>query len=271
MNDPKRIIVVLLGLVFIVLCATGIKGHMDSNGYKNQVNYTTAIQSTQKDDFNYIVDSQQGRVLANGTFSTKDSKQAKFDEMSQGFTFVERVKEHYTMHTRTSCSGSGKNESCHTETYYTWDEVDANQAYADKINFMGRNYPSTLFNYSKYQRKTNACSFTAAGTGTGFFEEKHGCIDGDFYLDDNNRYVYSTVPTTFNATFLATTYGGLKPFNEKSITLQNKSIKQVLHDVGKYQLISFWVVTIILIILTIIAGIIAYKWVMEDGVWSLDV
>lgn len=270
MNDLKRVIIVALGLIFIAVCATGIKGHIDSNGYKNQVNYTTAIQSTKQDDFNYIVDSQQGRVLANGNFTT-NGKLAKFDEMNKGFTYVERTKEHYTMHTREDCSTDSKgNEHCHTETYYTWDSVGTDVSFADKIRFMGRDYPTTLFDYSRYKSNADACEFTAAGTGTGFFETKHGCINGDFYLNDDDRYTYATVPVSFNATFLATTYGGLKPFNEKAITLQDKSIKQVLHDVGQYRLIGFWVLTFILILLTIGAGAIAYQWVMEDGVWSLD-
>lgn len=263
MNDPKRIIIVLLGLVFVGMLTLGIKGHMDSDGYKNQVNYTTAVQSTKKDDFNYIVDSQQGRVLANGTFTTTGNL-AKFDEMSQGFTYVKRVKEHYTMHTYTTCS---KN-SCTTHVYYSWDEVSSDARYADKITFMGRNYNPTLFNFGAFTHGTNACAFTSANNSHGFFSQKKGCDGGDYYLNDDDRYVYSIAPTSFSASFLATTYGGLKPFNEDSITLQDKSISKILHDVGRYQLIGFWVVTMLLIFLVIGAGFAAYAWVMEDGVWS---
>lgn len=269
MNDPKRIVIVLLSLVFVGMMALGIKGHMDSGGYRNQVNYTTAVQSTKADNFNYIVDSQQGRVLANGDFSTKGSKQAKFDEMKQGYTYVDRVKEHYTMHTRTVCSGSGKNESCHTEVYYTWDVVGEDKAYASYIVFMGRHYSTTLFNFSEYDSDTDCAAFSAPGT-SGFFKGNKGCVDGDIYPTSHDRYTYSTVPTTFNATFLAITYGGLKPFQENAITLQNKSINKVLHDIGRYQLISFWVITVLLIFLIIGAGFAAYTWVMEDGTWSLD-
>lgn len=267
MNDPKRIIIVLLGLVLISMCALGIKGHMDSDGYKNQVNYTTAVQSTKADDFNYIVESQQGRVLANGDFSTKDAKQARFDEMNKGYTYVHRVKEHYTMHTREVCSGSGKSESCHTEIYYTWDEVGEDESYASFIMLFGRKYPATLFNFGSYKSNTGCSEFSAPGT-SGFFKGDKGCVGGDIYLTDDDRYTYATAPLTFNATFLATTYGGLKGFNESSITLQNKSLQNVLKDVGKYQLISFWVVTVLLIVITIGACFAAYAWVMEDGVWS---
>lgn len=262
MNDPKRIIIVLLGLVFVGMLTLGIKGHMDGEGYKNQVNYTTAVQSTKKDDFNYIVDSQQGRVLANGTFTVKNG--AKFDEMTQGFTYVKRVKEHYTMHTYTTCS---KN-SCTTHVYYSWDEVSSDEKYASKLSFMGRDYNPTLFDFGAFTHGADACAFTAANTQHGFFSQKKGCDSGNFYLDDDDRYVYSVAPLSFNASFLATTYGGLKPFKGDSIKLENKSIGQILKDVGKYQLIGFWVVTVLLIILVIGAAYGAYAWVMEDGVWS---
>lgn len=269
MNDPKRILVVLLGLAVLGMMCLGIKGHMDSGGYKNQVNYTTAIQSTKQDDFNYIVDSQQGRVLANGNFTAKGNP-VKFDEMNKGYTYVHRSKEHYTMHTREVCTGSGEDEECHTETYYTWDEVSSDDVEVNQLSFMGRDYPTSLFDFSDYNGSTDCANFATAGTGTGFFENKHGCIDGDIYLNDDDRYVYSTTPLSFNASFLATTYGGLKPFTGNSIKLENKSIGQILKDVGKYKLISFWVVTVLIIILTITAIGLAYAWVMEDGEFSLE-
>lgn len=270
MNDPKRILVVLLGLVVLGMMTLGIKGHMDSGGYKNQVNYATAVQSTKQDDFNYIVDSQQGRALANGDFTAKGAP-AKFDEMNKGYTYVHRSKEHYTMHTREVCYPDGDGgEDCHTEIYYTWDEVSSDNLEVDKLSFMGRDYPTSLFDFGSYNHNTNCAEFAAVGSGTGLFENKQGCIDGDIYLNDDDRYVYSTTPLSFNASFLATTYGGLKPFTGNSIKLENKSIGQILKDVGKYKLISFWVVTVLIILLTITAIILAYGWVMEDGEWSLE-
>lgn len=267
MNDIKRILVVLLGLTTLCVLVFGIKGHMDGEGYKNQVNYTTAIQTPNKDLFNYAVDSQQGRVLASGMFTTDKKNLAKFDEMSQGFTYVRRTKEHYTMHTYTTCSG--KPQHCETHTYYSWDFVGSDEQYAKTITFYGREYSPALFNLHAFLHSADACTFTSKDNSTGWFSSKHGCSGGNYYLDNDDRYTYDTVPTYFSATFLASTYGTLKPFNERYITLQNKSIGQVLKDVGKYQLIGFWVVTVLLVLL-IVAGIfIAYNWVMADGEFSL--
>lgn len=275
MNDPKRILVVLLASIILMLGCFSIKGHMDSEGYKNQVNYTTAVQATDKDHFNYAVDSQQGRILARGKFTTTTKKLAKFPEMTKGFTYVTRTREHYTMHTRTVCTGSGKTESCHTEIYYTWDAVESEEKYSDKINLFGREYPTQTFFMGKFLHSTDACAITVKDTNTGFFHQKHGCSSGwggdYYYIDDNDRYTYSTVPLSFTASFLASSSGGgLKGFSELRISLQDKSLAQILEDVGKYQLIGFWVLCVLLVILFIGAGVGAYYWVMADGEWSLD-
>lgn len=243
---------------------------MDSDGYKKQVSYTTALQATDARHFNYAVDTQQGRVLSTGTFTIDKKNSVKFDEMNQNYGYAKRVKEHYTMHTREVCTSNGKTESCHTEIYYTWDEVDEEVKESPAVSYFGRSYPAGLFNIGQFIGDTNCETFMKGGSGTGFFETKKGCIDGDNYLDDDNRFTYSTMPLSFSGTFLATTYGGLKPFNENTITLQQKSIPKVLNDVGRYQIVSFWVMTTLLIIITIAACYAAYSWVMADGFWSVD-
>jgi len=270
MNDVKRIIIVLLGLVVLSLCAFSIKGHIETEGYKTQVNYVTAIKTSEKDNFNYAVDSRQGRVLTNGQF-TADKKLAQFDEMTKGFTYVKRTQEHYTRHTYTTCS---KN-SCTTHVYYSWDSVGHDEKYASKVTYFDRQYNTNIFGFQNMLQKVDACDVTKKDTNTGWFHEKHGCSKswdtGYYYLDNNDRYYYEIVPTKFTATFITDTYSGsLKPLNQDNIVLENKSIDQVLVDVGKYHLWAFWALVIVLFVLTCIACYIAYTWVMADGIFSLN-
>lgn len=261
MNDPKRILVVLLGLIVLVMCFLGIKGHMDSDGYKTQVRYTTAIQTTTANDFNYSVDTQQGNLLTNGKFATDTKNLVKFPEMTKAYSYVDRTKEHYTAHT--TCS----KRSC--STYYTWDETAEDYQKTPHIGFDGRQYAGTTFNFSKMIQHQNCAGITNATASTKFFSNKHGCDGTNYYLDNDDRYTYSIVPQTFTATFLASSAGGgLHGSGEQEITLQNKSVKQALVDVGKYQLVAFWVVTVLIILAAIGAGVGAYYWVMEDGMWS---
>lgn len=268
MNDVKRIIIVLLGLVVLSLCALSIKNHIETEGYKTQVNYVTAIKTSEKDNFNYAVDSRQGRVLTNGQF-TSDKNLAKFDEMNKGFTYVKRTKEHYTQHTYTTCNSKG---SCTTHTYYSWDSVGSDERYADKVTYFGRQYTASIFDYKNMLQRAEACNVTSKKIEKGWFTAKNGCSDnGYYYLDSNDRYYYEIVPTKFTATFITDTYSGtLKPLNQDSIVLENKSIDQVLVDVGKYHLWAFWAFMIVLFVLTCIACYIGYQWVMADGIFSLN-
>lgn len=263
MNDPKRLLIVLLGLIVIVLGVLGIKDHFESEGYKTQVIYTTAIQAEDATRFNYAIDSQQGNLLVNGVFKTEDKNLVKFDEMTKSYTFVERTKEHYTAHT--TCHGKS---GC--STYYSWDSVSSDEQKTPQVTLYGRKYQGDLFNFKNFLQDTRCEGITAANTGHGWFSSKHGCDDGEYYLDNNDRYVYRTVPKEITATFLANSLkGGLNPVSEDRITLEDKSIKQQLHDIGQYKLIIFWAILAVVFVLICGAAYGAYRWVMEDGRWSL--
>jgi hypothetical protein len=265
MNDPKRILIVFLGLVLVVLGVLGVKGHFESEGYKTQVRYTTAIQAEDATHFNYAVDSQQGNLLVNGTFDTDTKNLVKFDEMTKYYTFVERKKEHYTPHT--SCGG--KPVTCHT--YYSWDTTKTEEQKAPKVTLYEREYDGNLFNFKNFLQDTNCKGITNKNVDGGWLSKKEGCDGTSYYLDGNDRYVYRTVPQRITATFLANSLnGGLKPVNEDRITLEDKSIKQQLHDIGQYKLIIFWVILVIVFLLFCGAAYLAYAWVWEDGEWSLN-
>lgn len=56
--------------------------------------------------------------------------------------YVEKVEQHYTMHTRTVCSGSGKNRTCRTQTYWTWDTWGREDKKSKEIKFLGHVFKS---------------------------------------------------------------------------------------------------------------------------------
>ena len=72
----------------------------------------------------------EGKVKASGTVS--------FKEINGEYSYIEKIKEVYTMHTRTVCEtvGSGENqhEVCHLETYWTWDYAGSEPKYAKEIS-----------------------------------------------------------------------------------------------------------------------------------------
>jgi len=270
MNDPKRILIVFLALVLVVLGVLGIKGLAEDAGYKTQVRYTTAIKAEDAERFNYAVDTQQGNLLVHGDFSTKKENLVKFDEMTQAFTYVERVKEHYTMHTETYSCGTSKHPRTCTRIYYSWDYVSSDEKFAPQIELYGRTYNANQFNYNDFKKNTSCEGFTEPNKEHGWFSSKHGCDGDEYYLDNDDRYVYKVAPQSFSATFLASSMGGgLNPVEERSISLKNKSIEQEMHDVGMYKVWAFWIALIVIILITIGACVLAYMWVFEDGEWSL--
>lgn len=270
MNDPKRILIVFLALVLIVLGVLGIKGLAEDAGYKTQVRYTTAIKAEDAVRFNYAVDSQQGNLLVHGEFKTKNENLVKFEEMKQGFTYVERIKQHYTQHTETYSCGTSKAPRTCTRTYYSWDRVASDEKFAPEIQLYNRTYNANQFNYNDFKEEIDCKDFTEPNEAKGWFSSKRGCDNGKYYLDNNDRYYYVIAPQSFSATFLASSMGGgLNPVEERVISLKNASIDEEMKSVGMYKVWAFWIALIFIIIFTIAAGVIAYMWVMEDGTWSL--
>lgn len=271
MNDLKRIIIVFLALVLVVLGVLGIKQLAEDAGYKTQVRYTTAVQAEDADRFNYAVDSQQGNLLVHGQFNTKSENLVRFEEMKESFTYVERVKQHYTQHTQTYPCGSSKAPRTCTRTYYSWDRVASDEKFADKIELYGRTYSANQFNYEEFKDEIDCEGFTEPNEAKGWFSTKRGCQNGYYYLDNNDRYYYVIAPQSFSATFLASSMGGgLNPVEERAISLKKASVEQEMERVGAYKVWAYWIALIANIFLAIIAVVVAYHWVMEDGRWSLN-
>jgi hypothetical protein len=160
MNDPKRIIVIFLVFIMVTIGILSIKVSAEYAGYKKQVLYTTAIQVTDKEHFNYAVDSQQGNLLANGQFNTESKDLVKFPEMTKAFTYVERTKEHYTMHTQTYTCG----KSTCIRTYYSWDAIDNESLVASNLELFGREYNINLFKLDNYNSSQSCAGITANNT-----------------------------------------------------------------------------------------------------------
>tara|TARA_B100001245_G_C22893491_1_gene430703 strand:- start:1918 stop:2727 length:810 start_codon:yes stop_codon:yes gene_type:complete len=267
MNDPKRILVVFLIFVVILLGVLGVKDFFESEGYKTQVRYTTAIKIEDGEHFNHAVDTQQGNLLTNGVISTEKKHLVHFDEMTKSFTYVKRTKEHYTRHESCSTDSNG-NRSC--TVYYSWDAVHSDRIEAKTVTLYGREYNGNLFNFNNFLSKTKCDGMTKDRTDRSLFGGKRGCRGTYYYLDSNDRYAYYTVPQTIETTFLASSAGGgLNPVKENKITLENKTIPQVIHDIGQYKIVIFWVFTVIIFLLSCGAIWLAYYWVFEDGRWSL--
>ncbi len=92
-------------------------------------------------------------------------------------------------------------------------------------------------------------------------------MDGYYYIDDETRYDYSTIaPDGFSASFIAdVSTGALKPVHGSFISLERKTVEQMVKDANNYKtpgtvfLVFWWIVILGG------AGALAYAWAMKDG------
>lgn len=265
MNDPKRVIIVVLAAILLFPVGFTLRNLINDSGEKNARMYNTAIQATETDRFNYTIDSHQGKLLGYGQFTP--SQLVKFPEMSKDYAYVQKSKEKYTEHESCSTDDDG-NESC--STYYSWDSAGSDELETPTYKLHGREYPATLFNTGSMSQGAGCADFMGAGSGTGWLETKHGCIDGYYYIDDSTRYDYSVIGTQgFSAGILADVSDGtLKPVSGNLISLERKTPDQMVKDANNYQtggnvFIVFWFVLILGGM-----GALAYYWALNDGVWE---
>lgn len=274
MNDYKRVLLVVLGAILLLPVGFAAKAGIDAGGAKNARMYNTAIQATETDRFNYAIDSHQGKLLGSGEF--KPNKLVKFPEMSKQYAAVDKTKEEYTMHTREVCTdtydaeGNVSGESCHTETYYTWDNAGTDSLETPTYKLHGRDYPASLFNTGVFSHSVDCNEFMKQGDDGGWFGDAKGCTGGYYYTDGDTRYEYDVIDTNgFSAAFIADVSNGtLAPLTGSHISLERKSVEQMVKDANNYHtpgiaFIVFWWI----LILSAMGGI-AYAWSMNDDRWE---
>lgn len=269
MNDYKRVLLVILGAILLIPVGFSIKGAIDENGAKTARIYNTAVQATETDRFNYAIDSHQGKFLGSGHFTP--TQLVAFPEMNKQYAWVKKTKEEYTRHEREDCTtDSDGNESCHTVVYYSWDYAGSDQLKTPAYKLHGREYPETLFNDGVFAKSKDCDEFMAKGSDGGWFSDAKGCSGGYFYIDGDTRYDYRVIePNGFDAAFIADVSNGkLEPLSGNIISLERKSVEQMVKDVNNYHapgiaFIVFWWVMVL-----IGMGTLAYSWAMSDDEWE---
>ena len=132
-------VMILIG----VLISSKISEHqMD----KNEI-YNKAVKIENADLFQYGMDTNVGNAFVYGNLKAVDT--VTYPEIDGEYMYVEKVKEKYTMHTRTVTkykTVNGKRKSyTTTETYWTWDRVGSEDKKCNEVTFCG-----ITFNVSKF-------------------------------------------------------------------------------------------------------------------------
>lgn len=185
--------------IFLLLSGIGclIYGNIDN---KDQVKEYESAQIIQDDKgkLDYLVNTKFGNVIAYSTFKTNDKNTVTFEEIDSKYSFIKRVKQKYTMHTRTVCSGSGKTKTCRTETYWTWDNVDIDRKYAKNIDFMGYSFEG--------KKLLNQISNDSLKLSKKIYKGKYMKINSKYVYESSHiRYYYEYIPINFKASIFSNT------------------------------------------------------------------
>jgi hypothetical protein len=141
MEITKREILVSIAIVCImILFGVLISAAINTSLMEKYQDYNTALQiESDKDLFEYGMRTNIGNAFVYGGLKAVDT--VTYEEIGGAYSYVEKVKERYTMHTRTvtkTRTVNGKTQSyTTTETYWTWDRIDSWSKNSEKIAFLG--------------------------------------------------------------------------------------------------------------------------------------
>jgi PKD repeat protein len=101
--------------------------------------YNKAIKIRSADIFEYSMRTNVGNAFVYGDLEAVDI--VTYPEIGGAYMYVEKIKEHYTRHTRQVAhtrTVNGKTETYYTtETYWTWDRVDHEDIRCEQLSFCG--------------------------------------------------------------------------------------------------------------------------------------
>lgn len=177
--------------------------------------YNKAVKIMDAEIFRYGMRTDVGNAFAYGDYIAVDP--VTYPEIGGGYMYIEKVKERYTMHTRTVI----RDKKTYTETYYTWDMVGSEEKHCTQVSFLG-----VVFDAVKIQTPNTEHITT--------IRESH-----------NIRYVYNGTEAEHTGTIFTRLEGNTisdkSPFYERDIE------STIEHLESGWQLWMFWIAWLILI------------------------
>ena len=235
---------VLFSVVIIcIMLVVGIiiAGAINDSVMEKQQEYITALQiDNDKDLFEYGMRTNVGNAFVYGELKALDP--VTFDEIGGEYSYVKKVKEKYTRHTKTVTKKktvNGKTKTyTDTEVYWTWDEVDRWSKHSEKITFLDVEFDYGIINFpsAKYIDTIKESS--------------------------KIRYVYYGAPTQS----IGTIYTKLGDDTISDSTMHHsKTIEETIETkLSDASVIIFWVVWIVF------TAVIVYAFYAIDNNWLED-
>jgi hypothetical protein len=196
----KREILVSIAIV----CAMLLIGLLISSAINDALmdsyqEYNTALQiNNDKETFEYGMRTNIGNAFVYGDLKAVDT--VTYDEIGGSYSYIKKVKEKYTQHTRVVTTTTNGKTTTRTETYWTWDTVASWDKHSEKITFLdvefdygtiafpSDSYIGTVKESSKIRYKYYGAPAECEGT---LYAEL-----GDNTINDTSFYYNSTIEET---------------------------------------------------------------------------
>ena len=224
MEITKRELIASVSIIAVLLLiGTLVSGEIsDSMLDKNEI-YNKALKIESQELFLYGMRTNVGNAFVYGEYCAVDT--VTYPEIGGGFMYIEKVKERYTMHTRTVTHTRTVNGHTQTytttENYWTWDRVWSEDLHCNKVSFCG-----VIFDANKI--KTPEANY----------------ID-TIRESSSVRYKYYGTPTEFVGTIFTVLRDGT--ISNKSPFYNNKTIPETVDSLEEsFPLWIFWIVWVIL-------------------------
>jgi hypothetical protein len=219
------IVLLMIGLGFFI--AESIHDKVFSDNEK----YFKALKVNNNPDlFDYAIRTQVGDMVSYGQFKANDPVS---DSLIKGeYFYIDKVEEHYRMHTRVVSYKCGKHTCTRTETYWTWDKVDENWSNTKTFTYLGRKFNYDVVNF--------------------YNDQYYDTVNSGFHV----RFKFYVIPTKFDGTLYSKSVD--KTIKENSL-YANQKINEVINDKehsADYLVTFFWVMWGSLIVVIVVVFVV---------------
>lgn len=140
MEIKKREVIASIAIIGIMLIlGFMISGNIRESNLKRNEEYNQALKINNNTDMlEYGIETNIGNAFIYGDIIAVNPVIYK----DTNYTSLTRVREKYTIHTRTvTTTDSEGHTHTRTETYWTWDEIDREKQHTNKLNIIGIEMP----------------------------------------------------------------------------------------------------------------------------------
>lgn len=143
----KEIILSIAIISVLLIMGLFISNKIYENKLDSERKYNTAVKiDNDANLFEYGMNTNIGHAFVYGPLKAVDT--VSYPDIDGEYLYLKKVKERYTMHTRTVTytTGSGDNKQTHTkiEHYWTWDYVDSESQKSKQIQFLDSIFDSNI-------------------------------------------------------------------------------------------------------------------------------